>query len=419
MVETATTAGNYNPLYYGVVGLSTLVTSGQKAVYGMRLITSLWCSLFFAIAVALAHLLWPRRLPPVVVGVAVTPMCLFLAGSINPNAVEIATTLCAFVSAYAMFDRSFAHPRLAALVFGVSGFLLSNLRGLSIAWLVVVFVGALMLQWRRDLLPKSLRNIWIGLSLAVVGVAAGAVWQLVANSFQSLGGAGVKDTPDQVVSVMLERTFDYARQYVGVMGWLDTDLPTAAFVVWDGICGLLILGCLARWRGRRRIAVLLLAAVIFFLPSLLQLPAAPEVGYIWQGRYILPLVVVLLAVCGTAFDGLNMSESVGRNVFRFSLIGLAVVNSYGFLWVLRRYVTGIGKDIFWSDLFNSPQWQPPGGWLFLAGLYATVSCAAALACWKYVAPAHLLRDSSVTREWPASSSVAPTTSPEPAEVRRG
>ncbi|WP_372498056.1 DUF2142 domain-containing protein [Sinomonas terrae] len=262
LVPSTTTAGNYNPLYYAIVGLPTLVTSGQKAIYGMRLVTAVWCALFFAVPVAFAHKLWPRRLPVVVTALAITPMCFFLAGSINPNAVEIATTLAAFVAAFAMLDASFKRPVLAASVFGVSGLILANLRPLSIAWLAIAFVGAVLLQWRRGLLTKPPRGIWIGLPLAGTGVALGLAWQIISNSFQSLGGTAVKDTPEQVVSVMLERAFDYARQYVGVMGWLDAPLPTVAYVVWDALAMGLLIGCLALWRGRRRVGIVLLSAVI-------------------------------------------------------------------------------------------------------------------------------------------------------------
>ncbi len=382
--ESSTSAGNYNPLYYSVVGVSTLITSGQKAIYGMRLITALWCSLFFALALAFAHMLWPRRLPLIVMGAGVTPMCLFLAGSINPNPVEIATTLCAFVCAYAMLECGFAHARLASLVFGVSAFILANLRGLSVAWLAVVLVGAVMLQWRPDLLAKAPRTVWIGLTLAAIGVGLGVAWQFVSNSFESLGGSAVKDTPAQVVSVMLERSFDYAKEYVGVMGWLDTALPNVTYAVWDGAAAVLLVGCVAIWRGRRRLAVLLLMAVILVLPAVVQVPAAPQVGYIWQGRYILPLVVVLFAAGGIALEAVDVRHGVGRNVLKLALGSLVVANAYGFLWVLRRYVTGLRPDLFWENLFASPLWQPPGGWPIIAGLYALVTLAAALVSIKYV-----------------------------------
>ncbi|KHL04989.1 hypothetical protein LK10_03180 [Sinomonas humi] len=224
----------------------------------------------------------------------------------------------------------------------------------------------------------------MGLALAGAGVVLGLAWQMVSNSFQSLGGSAVKDTPEQVVSVMLERTFDYARQYVGVMGWLDASLPTVTYVVWDAVAMGLLVGCLALWRGRRRIGIVLLSAVILLLPVVFQIPAAPELGYIWQGRYILPLVVVLLVACGFSFEGLDFQSRPARTLLKLTVFCLGFANFYGFVWVLRRYATGIGNGIFWDEFFGSPKWQPPGGLALIALLYCAITVWGSLACIRYL-----------------------------------
>jgi hypothetical protein len=183
---------------------------------------------------------------------------------------------------------------------------------------------------------------------------------------------------------MLEGAFDYARQYVGVMGWLDAPLPTVAYVVWDAVAMGLLIGCLALWRGRRRFGIVLLSAVILFLPAFVQVPAAPEVGYIWQGRYILPLVVILLVACGFSFQGIDLQHRSARTVLKLVVFCLGFANFYGFVWVLRRYATGIGSGIFWDEFFGSPKWQPPGGLALIALLYCLITVWGGLACVRYL-----------------------------------
>lgn len=381
-----TTAGNYNPTYYFVTGLPSILTSGQKALYGMRAVSAVWCSVFFALTVAIAHNIWGKRVPVVVALLAVTPMSLFLAGTINPNSVEIAATLCFFVSAYAAFDKALGSSRYIGLAFGASAFVVANLRALSIAWLAIALLAALALRWRRGVVRDGFRALSVGVPLAAVGVVLGLVWFAVANSFESLGGVPVKDTPDQVFLYMMEWTFDFARQYVGVVGWLDTALPTVVFVVWDAAVALVLVGALALWDGRRRIVLLTLMLGIAVGPAILQIPAASQVGYIWQGRYILPLVLVLLVAAGAAFAKVDLRGRAARFVTAFVLFSMATANSYGFLWVMRRYVTGIGPATKWEDLWAIPAWQPPGGWPLLVGMYAAVSLITSMVAFRYLDP---------------------------------
>lgn len=387
-----TSAGNYNPLYYAVVGLPSLVTSGQKALYGMRIVSAIWCSLLLAIAVFCAHVAWKRRLAVVATALAATPMTLALAGSINPNGIEATASLACFTAACACLTGAGSRSWKMGALFGLSAVALANSKGLSILWLgiIVLFAAALCLDVKA---LRTARAVWLGAPLALVGVALGLVWLKVSDSFESLIGAPVKDSSAHVVMTMMDRTVEFLKGAIGVMGWLDAPLPDATFMVWAGLTCLLIVGAAVIAPPRVRWAVLGLAAVIWLLPPILQVPTAKTIGYIWQGRYILALVVVLFAGAGVAFNRVPQN-ALARRAVTATLAVIGAANVLGFVWVLRRYVIGLDLKRSWATMVFDPAWQPLGSWELLAALYAAVTILGILALRRYAFPGRRVAEAS-------------------------
>jgi hypothetical protein len=136
-------AGRYFPLYYGIVGLPTLMLQNVQALYLMRLVSVLGNAILVASAVTSAAA-W-RRSPLLVTGLyaAVTPMILFLSGMVNPNSWEITAGLCLWTSSLALLfaeDRA-EDSRLLARV-GIAAIVLVCMRSLSPLWLALILLLA-------------------------------------------------------------------------------------------------------------------------------------------------------------------------------------------------------------------------------------------------------------------------------------
>lgn len=210
------------------------------AVFGMRLVSALLCTLLAAGARL------PRPPPRPVLPVlatfaALTPMTHSLFGSVNPNAFEIAATA-AFAAAYitGLVRGGPVSWRTAAFL-AVTGGLLVHARGLSPMWLgVVVVAGACLVGWSRFWTYLRRPQVLTAVGVVAVSTVLAIVWILRTGSLAAVGvyeRAGTSFAEGLVI--MLERTFDYARDMVGNFGWLDTAIPSYAvfpyFVGWGVI----------------------------------------------------------------------------------------------------------------------------------------------------------------------------------------
>lgn len=386
-VDAATSAGNYNPMYYAMVGLPSRVFSGAKAIYAMRAVSALICAAFLALAIGAAASMRRPFWPTTAALVAVTPMVLYLNGSINPNALEVVTTAALFLSTCLVFEnyRDLASARLAMVVVGVSGVVLANTRALSLIWLAAAVLAAVIIYGFKPLMSVGKNRLGQAmLVLIAAGCAASLAWIKVANSFKSLGGIPTDITPEQAFATMLDQTFNYSTGYIGFMGWMDTPLPGAIYAFWGFAFSALILGGLSIRRLQSRIAVCLVLAAVILLPPILQSQIINELGYIWQGRYLLALFVLLLLVCGVALRSRPApTGEFSRSVARWLIAGGIGVHIYAFLYVLRRYTVGIQPRTNWTEMFDT-LWQPPFTWQGLTVVYLLVLILGGVVAYKFL-----------------------------------
>ncbi|MDI3212586.1 DUF2142 domain-containing protein [Arthrobacter sp. AL12] len=411
-IKALTSAGNYNPMYYAVTGLPSLVLSGAKAIYGMRVVSGLLSAAFLALAFSALGGLQRRRLPLFIGSFAVTPMVLFLAGAVNPNALEIASSLAVFTGLCLSWERistkgAWAGPLAMA---AVSAAVLANTRAASLVWLALAVAGSLLLFGLGPLLAvRRQRFLWAMVAVVGFGCALSLLWLKAADSLQNLMGQGIDATPLEVAAIMLDKTFDFAAGYVSYLGWLDTLGPSGVLVIWSALIGGSIVAALSAANRAGRLAVGFLLVGVIALPALLQIPLAKDVGIIWQGRYILALVVVLIASCGVALRHCAVGNSVALRRGIKILLGLMVFGHfYSFVYGLRRYVIGIQDPANWGDMITAPLWQPPFGWVVLALAYLAALTAGAMLLYRSTAPAQY----PLAADTPALGSHAPSTVPQ-------
>ncbi|MDR7083046.1 hypothetical protein J2X01_002336 [Arthrobacter ginsengisoli] len=419
MVAGLTTAGLYNPVYYAAVGWPSLLTGGFKAVYGMRLVSALLTSIFLALAFSALSRLPRNKWAIITLAAAVTPMTLFLNGSVNPNSLEYGTTAAIAANLLLLLKGSLQGRALAVPVIATTAAaaLLANTKALSLLWLLVIVVAVVILGTAAELKALLRRPaVWAG--AAVIGLScAYALWWIGShNSLASkpFDGAGLGF--DAGAEIMIDRTFLFMHGYIGQFGWLELDAPTGVMALWTAVCFAAVLAGIIYGRGRYRAATIFLSASLLLLPVLLQAVIITDQGMVWQGRYILAIFVPCLMIAGIALDNTHRRPWPAAAVPALNtlIVLLAASQVLTFIWVLRRYVTGLAMDIRWVDLIRNPQWQPPLGTLTAVTVFVAATVLGAFLLLRHV------RDNSVPAagfapDAPRRSSV-PATDPAPVPV---
>jgi hypothetical protein len=387
LVTTGNSAGANSPLYYAIVGLPTLVLSGDAALYGMRLVNALLCAGLLALAFMQVSQLARSRWTLLTTAIAVTPMIVYLAGSINPNALEAASATALFVTLTAAFraesSRRVLWERIA--IAALSVVLLVNTRSIALLWVLVV-LGAALALGRAEVIRPLLRRpaAWVLLALAGLASVAALLWYANPPDTAPQAFSGTGTNAVSAFIAMLVRTFDFSDGLVGIFGWLDTPAPAFTVIVWSAAIIVALVLALLWGAQRSRWVVIGLLAVLVLMPAVTQAILAPQFGFIWQGRYMLAVFACLLVACGIALDDANDAPLTSRlkAVVAITVGALAIGHLWSFVWALRRYVVGAGGSL--GDMLANAPWQPPLGWIPLTVLMAVALGAGSVLVYRYV-----------------------------------
>jgi hypothetical protein len=364
--QVETSAGLYNPLYYMLVGWPTLITSHSfAAVFSMRLLTALLCSALFTVAVGALFLLRRSAITGFAALAVVTPTTLFLSGSVNPNAVEIAAGS-ALLALLLLLVRGpvLSRPGVALSLVAVSGVLLANARGLSPLWMALAAVIALVAAEPgrvRQLFRRA--SAWIVLVVLALGAGFATVWILATNTLANLGefqGKGISPAL-AFVTMLIDKSVDPGM--IALFGWLDTPAPGYVYVVWSFLALGSVVAAIVVARGRLLAAVLIAVAGFFLVPAVVQAISVQRTGYIWQGRYSLVAYAFVMVVCAVAIalsERSRLSVPPALTMRAVILVGalVAVAQALPIATTLRRYAVGI--DGSWFSFVLRPSWHAPG-----------------------------------------------------------
>ena len=392
LVEIRSHAAGYNPAYYATVALPTLVRPGQLTVYVMRFVTVVEVALLLTLAVLALRELSRPRWALAGLAAAATPMTFFLAGSVNPNAVEIAASVGLWATLLVWLSSPDpALDRSRAIRAAVCAIALVLTRSLAPFFLLLIVGGSLLVATR----PRAfVRSPAVRRAALVVGLVTAAALAWTVTSGGPSGGGGVAEYPEfdnarrylYSTTLLLAR---YEREMIGVFGWLDTPAQAHVYVAWFAVLGFLVLAALAV--GRRQVRLLLVGLVAFsaVFPLVVQWPVATQLGLIWQGRYLLPVMVGLPLAAGVILaESRPWNELVRGNAGFWAVVGtLAAAHAAAYWWALHRWVIGLSED--WIGF--EPLWQPPLGWVAL-----TLAFAVAIAAWA-VTLTRLARPAAVSR----------------------
>jgi hypothetical protein len=393
-----TSAGSYNPMYYWIVGLPSLLLTGQPALFAMRILSALLSAVFYAAGFTALAQLRQARIPVLMASFAVTPMVLFLASGINPNSLEIAATMAAFCGFVVTLDNAHRvrHVMPAVVTVIASTIVLANTRQVSLVWLLCALIVGLLL-FRGAEIKAAFRNrlVLAGVALALPGVLLGVYWiylMLHAPANSGVAPEGIAN-PQPSVSIyrafltMVEKAPEFLQQYIGVMGWLDTPVPMAVVMFWSMIFVVSVLLPMLIRPFKTTLGAWVALAMLIVVPAILQASIWKSMGFVWQGRYNLPLVVVLLIAVGMTARRLRFPQTAGaQSLARVVLWSGAFCHVLAFAFVLRRYAVGTFGGGNWHALINGVQWQPPLGWFLLTLLYLVVIVIAASRIFGFLFP---------------------------------
>ncbi|HEX3841316.1 MAG TPA: DUF2304 family protein [Acidimicrobiales bacterium] len=378
-VNIATTAGRYEPLYYAIVGLPSLLFPSNTGIWLMRLVSGLLSALFLASALESAAACKKRRLLVWGVAGAMTPMAVFMAGTINPNGLEASSAICLWASGIALLAEQsvVADRRLLARV-GISAAVLVQVRGLSPLWLFLIAVSLVILAGRRQLVELSrdrVARIWAGVLALSCAFTA---WWLV--RYDPLALLPTNHAPpkhvgvSELIATSVGFSDGFVREMIGVVGWLDVPIPAVTYYGWIAIV-FMLLG-LGLFMGRRPYVVVLVSLVVLtvVIPIVFEATNASTLGYVWQGRYGLPLAAgIPLVAAGAVVNG-YLTDRVHRRVATVIPVILVIAEFAIFFQALRRYTVGL-KGTF---IPFGGAWHPPFGTVTISVAFIVIVLAFAL-----------------------------------------
>lgn len=370
----------YNPVYYAIVGWPSLMWSGTAMVMVMRLINALLVSFLWTMVVVAV----PGRslASSFVVTAAATPLAVYLGGIVNPSGVEVAATAATFALAVVVIRQRARGLLWLVLLVAVLAVLIC-LRSVSPLLALCAVGAAIALCGLRAFWATFVRRRVVWAVAALVPVSLFVVWWTLAVSGPAgyiPAAGGERPTAVAAFFATLENFSDYLLQMVGVLGWFDTWLPESVYVTWIGALAGSVLLTLVLSAARAAATIGAVLALGVFLPACLQAATAAEFGYIWQGRYSLPFLVLALTVGAFAIRCRTVDVAVRRFVVGITV--LIVLQLYAFLGALKRFAAGAAAP--WEALGSVYAWHPAVGAatavvVFTAGAGTLVLLAAARA----------------------------------------
>ncbi len=384
-IATATTyTGRYPPLYYLFVGSPTLLWTSSGVIYVMRLLSVLLSGLLIALALYAVRR-WSTT--PMIVGglaLALTPSAVYLMAVINPNGFEIASAISVWVTGMVLVRGQWEEPPvLLVCIVGVCLSLLLLARASSPVWAVLIVV-ILALASRQSMwapLRRSRAVRWWTAIVAIVGVVAvGSIEALHSSIVLPAGQTEAGVSLVTIAKTTLGQSNTLLREMIGVLGWNNAPVPLFTTVVWYAGLAIMAVMALASVRGtgvRPLSAVVATAAITVAAPVLYNVATARTSGYLFNGRYTLPIAVGVAVVGSTLVPVSTRAWLRGVGIVTFFV---ALANVVAFVWVLRRYM--VGEDGPSNPFAHvAGYWNPPIPFWVLVLLFVAIDVATMLWLW--------------------------------------
>ena len=336
-VAIATAAGNYNPLFYWVVGTAAEPFDGAAALYAMRVANAFLCALGISLAALLLGGItrgWGR----IAFLAALTPVLVYSTVVPGPNGLEMIAGLCLWASLLRLTEAPGRHGAALFALAGGAAAALGVLRLLGPAWMaaivvtVMVFAGPATIRRR---LAEHPRPAALATLLAAAGTVAGGVWTLTAGlgigTAQQLASTAPTDpTLEAVAELGFWDAFQlpiWLLQVVAAFPLRDEPAPIVVYPLVLCVVVALVVAALRRAHGWSRAGLVLCALLALFMPVAPTLATMHSEGLVWQGRYVLPYGVGLLLLAGVVLARGRARSAPGPTLVATAMLAAAHVVS--------------------------------------------------------------------------------------------
>jgi hypothetical protein len=372
--------GTYQPYLYFLPGL--FAHAGRSFRSGITMARAAEVLVTILLVGLAVGLLWDREsraLSLVGLAVAITPMGLFMFASVNTNGPEIAGALCLTAGLIALQRRA-DPPRWMWLATAAGGVVLALGRATGPGYVVAILAVVALLSSVRQLRARLQHGggvVVIGAGAMLIATVADLGWEFAMHPHQA---ATLQLVMHHVMPVLRELPSQF-REQVGVFGWLDTLMPSWVYSAWALL--LVVLLALAYLVGTRRQRFALTAAVATYVAGTVFVGAVlmPQTGFDLQGRYTLPLALVIPLLAGEIVR-LNLDrlgELRPRHLPLMFASAAAVLQGVAWWTNSRRYAVGAGgRILFWAN----SQWHPVLGWAPWTLLAASGALLLVASCWQ-------------------------------------
>ena len=378
LTTQTTTAGRNSPFYYSLLGWPTLLLAGPSALYVQREMTVLLSAFLLGLAAWSASAIPRSGRVLLALGIAMTPMTVYLMGGVNPQAPEVAAAAGVWISGWALLQSQRKFDSGALSRFAVSAFALALCRSLSVLWLALI-VGSLLVGFARAPHWAMLRDSAYAKMCAgfvLLAALAQTVWVATTGALvQSL--LGVHMSTSKAIVTSMSHQFSWLVETIGWFGSRDTTAWPPVYLVWSVSVTCLALTALLLGSRRERLALVLVMAGSMAIPTIAEVATREQTGFAWQGRYTLPLSIGIVLMSGMIasrrFRSIVDERSWDR-IARYVVVPV-VGAAHFFAWgsAIKRYYVGVYSSFPFGDY--DVRWAPPGGvwtWVFIMGF----SCCA-------------------------------------------
>jgi hypothetical protein len=353
--DEATEVGNYPPLSYLLPAAALKVShTARTALWLARIGSALQCGAFLALAFLL---LWDGRLSSLVgLFAAISPMVLFVCSVLNPNGLEIAAGL-AFAAGVLRVSR---RPEdvapwvwISVALSGVVTILAWQLGPVFVVGDLLLLAGLLGVNGIRSLVRGGAGPRWTGGLLVLAGVAWAVYGQTSGLTHTGFGIRPIRATLQQGVTQL-----DYVlRDSVGNFGSLRVHLPLGIDWLWWLLVAGLVAAALWRCGARERLVLAATVVLALAFPVLFYAWVYRFSGYGLQGRYMLPVLVLIPMLAGELLHRHRGVRS-DRVAVPAVVAVIAVVQGYAWWYDARATADARGTIRFYAHAV----WSPPLGW---------------------------------------------------------
>jgi hypothetical protein len=361
--SVTTSRGNfeneYPPVYYAtmsiLVGPNIPVSVLLMRLLNVLLLVGITTALFALLPVhRRSTLLWAWIL-------TLVPLGLFLVASNNPSSWAITGVGSAWIALLGYFETTGRRRVALGVLFGVAALMSIGSRGDSALYLVlsVLVVGGLTFSLTRGYLLRTILPV----ALALGGIYFFLASQQSSVTATGLGTSASLSSPTvNTATLVFKDLLNVPQLWAGVfgtwnLGWLDTVMPgIVAFAGIVAFVGITYTGLTRLW-WQKIVAVAVVLAALWVVPTFILVQGHNEVGQNVQPRYLLPLIVLFAGLLLLARRGEPIRLARAQQIP--VVAALAVAQSVALYYDLHRYIEGANGHNFNLDSNLKWWWSMP------------------------------------------------------------